>query len=228
MKKLWWILGALLVVVVVIIAVPYIYQAARGGGDAPAAAVSSEGAEAASGELDGTWAVVPGTEPNTSSAGYTVNEVLRGQPVTVVGSTDQVSGEATVAGTTLESAEFEVQVVDVATDISQRDNRAREADILDTAAHPTATLAIGEPVDLSGVPEDGTTATIPMQIDLTVKGTTTSTQVEVTVLRSGEQLIASGAIPTMWEEVGVTPPDLGFVKVDPNGTIDFLVSLEKQ
>lgn len=226
-KKLWWILGALVLVVVVIIAAPIVYRAVVGD-DEPAAAVSTEGADAATGELDGTWVVVPGTEPNATAAGYTVNEVLRGEPVTVVGSTDQVSGEVTIADETLESAEFEVQVADVSTDIEQRDNRAREADILDTATHPTAGLTVTEPVDLADVPADGTTTTIPMNVDLTVKGTTTSTPIEVTVLRSGDQLIASGAVPVSWTEVGVEPPSLGFVTVEPTGTIDFLVSLEQQ
>jgi len=49
----------------------------------------------------------------------------------------------------------------------------------------------------------------------------------VTVFRSGESLIASGAVPMTWTEVGVTPPSLGFVTVGPDGTIDFLVSLRK-
>lgn len=40
-------------------------------------------------------------------------------------------------------------------------------------------------------------------------------------------MIASGAIDMEWTEVDVEPQDLGFVTVEPNGTIDFLVSFEK-
>ncbi|HMT49604.1 MAG TPA: YceI family protein [Dietzia sp.] len=227
MRTLSWILGAVVVVIALVVAGPFAYRAVRGGDAAPAAAVSTERAEAAAGDLDGTWSVVPGTVPNVTAAGYTVDEILRGEPVTVVGSTDQVTGEATISGNTLESATFEVRVADIATDIDQRDNQARSPRILDAAGHPVATLSVAEPVDLTTVPGDGSTATLPMVVDLTVKGATVRKTVEVTVFRSGESLIASGAVPMTWTEVGVTPPSLGFVTVGPDGTIDFLVSLRK-
>ncbi len=226
-KKLPWILGALAIAVALFVAAPYIYRAARGGDDAPAAAVVTEGAEAPTVELDGTWTVVPGEPPNTTAAGYTVDEILRGEPVTVVGSTDQVTGEARIEDNTLTEARFEVQVAGIATDSSSRDSQFRGPDIADASTYPTATIVLAEPAGPAEVPDDGSTTTIPVEVDLTVKGTTVRKPVDVTVLRSGEQLIASGAIPMEWTEVGVEPPNLGFVTVDPTGTIDFLVSLEK-
>lgn len=48
------------------------------------------------------------------------------------------------------------------------------------------------------------------------------------MLRSGDQLIASGAIPVTWTDLSVQPPSLGFVTVGPDGTVDFRVVLEKQ
>lgn len=229
MRRLPWIIGAVVVIVVVaLIAAPYLYKAVRGGDDAPAATVSVDGAEEATGTLEGTWVVVPGTAPNETTAGYTVNEILRGEPVNVVGSTDQVSGRAVVSGTTLESASFDVQVAGIETDIDQRDAQARSPQILDAGSHPSATLTVAEPVDLAAVPSDGTTVSIPMVVELTIKGTTVREDTEVTVLRTGDALIASGAVPLTWAEVGVEPPSLGFVAVEPSGTIDFLVSLARQ
>ena len=96
MRKLPWTLGAMVAVIALIVAGvvvgPALYKAARGGDDAPAATVMTDGAEAAVGDLDGSWSVIPGSEPNLTAAGYTVAEILRGEPVTVVGSTDEVSG----------------------------------------------------------------------------------------------------------------------------------------
>lgn len=231
MRKLPWTLGAMVAVIALIVAGvvvgPALYKAARGGDDAPAATVMTDGAEAAVGDLDGSWSVIPGSEPNLTAAGYTVAEILRGEPVTVVGSTDEVSGRAQISGTTLESAVFEVRVAGIATDSDQRDGQARSPRILDAEGHPLATLAVAEPVDLSTVPGDGTSATIPIPVDLTVKGTTVRTSADVTVLRSGETLIASGSVPLTWTEVGVQPPSLGFVTVDADGTVDFLVNLRK-
>ncbi len=52
--------------------------------------------------------------------------------------------------------------------------------------------------------------------------------VDIDVLRSGDDLIASGSIPVTWTDFGgVTPPSLGFVTVDGNGTVDFLVSFAR-
>ena len=227
-KKLPWILGALAVGVVLFVAAPFIYKVARGGDDDPAASVATEGAEAATVDLDGTWTVVPGEPPNTTAAGYTVDEMLRGEPVTVVGTTDEVVGEARIVDATLTEARFEVQVADIATDSGSRDSQFRGADIADASTHPTATIALAEEAGPADVPDDGSATTIPTQVDLTVKGTTVRKPVDVTVLRTGERLIASGSIDMEWTEVGVEPPNLGFVSVEPTGTIDFLVSLEKR
>lgn len=227
MRKLVWVIVALVVVIGVVIAAPFVYRAARGGDDTTPAVIDSSGADAARTDLDGTWTVVPGTPPNDTVAGYTVDEILRGEPVTVVGTTGQVSGEVTITDAVLDSGEFRVRMEGLSTDIGARDNRARSADILDVEGHPVSTLALAEPVDLNGLPDDGTTDTVPMVVDLTIKGTTVRKEVEVAALRAGEQLIASGSIPLEWTEVGVQPPSLGFVTVGPDGTVDFRVVLEK-
>ncbi|UVE95100.1 YceI family protein [Dietzia sp. B32] len=227
MRRLFWVIGVLVVVIVVVIAAPFVYKAARGGDDAPPTVIDTRDVDAAATELDGAWEVVPGTPPNGTVAGYTVDEVLRGEPVTVVGTTGQVDGEVIITGRILESGGFEVRMDGLETDISARDNRARSADILDADGHPVSTLTLAEPVDLAGLPGDGTTSTVPMLVDLTIKGTTVRRQAEVTVLRAGDQLIASGRVPVTWTEVGVQPPSLGFVTVSPDGTVDFRVVLEK-
>lgn len=228
MRKLLWVIGALAVVLVVVLAAPAVYKAARGGDDPAATLIDPGAADAAATDLDGTWAVVPGESPHETVAGYTVDEVLRGEPVTVVGTTGQVGGEARIAEGVLEAARFEVRMDGLATDIGARDERARQPDILDVEGHPVSTLVVAERVDLSGIPDDGTTATVPVQVDLTVKGTTVRTPVEVTVLRSGDQVIASGAIPVTWTDVSVEPPSLGFVTVAPEGTVDFRVAMRKR
>lgn len=223
MRKLLWVIGALAVVLVVVLAAPFVYKATRGGDDTAPTVIDVEGADAAATDLDGAWVVVPGTAPTGPSPA-----TLRGEPVTVVGTTNRVSGEAVIIGGTLETARFEVNMDGLSTDIGARDERARSADILDVSGHPFSTLVVADPVDLGAVPGDGTTAAVPLEVDLTVKDTTLRSPVEVTVLRSGDQLIASGAIPVTWTDLGVEPPSLGFVTVAPDGTVDFRVVLEKR
>lgn len=228
MRKVLWVVGALAVALVVVLAAPFVYKAARGGDDTAPTEIDVEAADAVATDLDGTWIVVPGAPPNGTVAGYTVDEMLRGEPVTVVGTTNKVSGEAVIAEGLLETGRFEVDMGGLSTDIGARDERARSADVLDVAGHPVSTLEVADTVDLGAVPHDGTTATVPMQVDLTVKGTTVRSPVEVTVLRSGGQIIASGAIPVTWTDLGVEPPNLEFVTVAPDGTVDFRVVLEKR
>ncbi|TCN49083.1 polyisoprenoid-binding protein YceI [Rhodococcus sp. SMB37] len=226
MRKIGWTIVAIVVVALLgFFVAPWVYGTFIAEDDAPAASVSTSGAQAATGELDGEWAVTPGADPNRTAAGYTVHEILRGADVTVVGSTDQVSGTATIADQSLIAADVTVQVDGIATDSSQRDGQFRGM-VMDTANHPTATFTLTEPVDLSSLPTDGTLATVPATGVLTLRGEERPATVEVDVLRSGESIVASGSIPTTWSDWGIQPPNLGFVAVDEAGSVDFLITLE--
>ena len=227
MRKPVWVLVAVVVVALIgFFVAPWVYGTFVAEDDAPAPSVSTEGAEAATGGLDGEWTVVAGTEPNRTAAGYTVHEILRGADVTVVGSTDQVSGSATVAGETLTDARVVVQVDGITTDSGQRDDQFRTR-VMDTASNPTATFVLTEPVDLSSVPDDGSTGTVTATGTLTLRGQERPVTVDVEVLRTGERLVASGSIPAVWSDYGVEAPSLGFVTVDDAGSVDFLVTLEQ-
>ncbi|MGC0366361.1 polyisoprenoid-binding protein YceI [Rhodococcus sp. 27YEA15] len=223
MKKLWWIGGSLIAIVLVLFVGVWGYGRFFAEDDAPAAVVSTEGAQAASGSIDGTWTVVPGDGINTTAAGYSVHEILNGAGVNVVGSSPDVSGTATVEGEKLTAGEITVKVSTIATDSGRRDGQF--AGIMNVGAYPTATFTVDGPVDLSAVPSDGTTASVSVPGTLTLKGQTRAETVQMTVLHSGTSLIASGSIPVTWTDYGVQPPSLGFVTVDGSGSVDFLVTL---
>ncbi|MFD4265682.1 YceI family protein [Rhodococcus sp. NPDC058481] len=226
MSKLRWILLGVLALVVALAAGPWVYGNWIAEDDAPAAAVSTEGATPATGDINGQWSVDPGTAPNQSAAGYTVHEILNGASVTVVGSTGEVSGSATVEADKLTAAEITVQVASITTDNTRRDGQFT-GNVMSASNFPTATFTLDGPVDLSGLPLDGTTATVTATGTLTLKGAARPVAVDLEVLRSGESLIASGGIPVTWTDFGVQPPSLGFVTVDGSGTVDFLVSLRR-
>lgn len=229
MTKNRWIVG---VVVVVLVALglyfgPKIYASFQEDA-APAASVDTSGAQAATTEdLNGTWTVAPGDASNTTAAGYTVDEVLNGSDVTVVGSTSEVSGSVTIADNSLTTGEVVVQTNSITTDSDRRDGQFR-GNIFDTATYPTATFAIDSPIDLSNLPKDGTTETVTAEGTLTLKDQTRPISVEIQVLQSGDTLIASGAIPVTWADYGIEPPSLGFVTVEDSGSVDFLVNLSRQ
>lgn len=228
MTKKWWITG---VVVVVLIALglyfgPKIYASLQED-DAPAATVSTADAQAATtDDLDGTWTITPGDASNTTAAGYTVDEVLNGSDVTVVGSTTEVGGAVTIADSELTSGEVVVQTNSITTDNDRRDGQFR-GNIFETETYPTATFTIDSPIDLSQLPRDGSTQTVTAEGTLTLKDQTRDVTVEMEVLQSGDTLIASGSIPTTWADYGIEPPSLGFVTVEDSGTVDFLINLNQ-
>lgn len=225
--KKWWIIGGAVVVVLLgVLAGPWIYGQFIAEDDAPAASVSTEGAQAATGSVDGEWAVGPGEGANATAAGYTVSEILNGARVTVVGTTDQVNGNVSIAGQKLTAAEIVVQVAGIATDNARRDGQFR-GNVMDADTFPNAKFTLTAPVDLAALPTDGTAATVKADGTLTLKDQTRPVTVDVKVLHSGDTLIASGAVPVTWSDYGITPPSLGFVTVDGNGTVDFLVSLAR-
>lgn len=165
----------------------------------------------------GDWSVGSG-----STAGYRLDEVLNGTDVTVVGTTDQVSGTLTVDGSTLTAATIDVDVASITTDSGNRDQYFRNV-ALETEQFPTATFTLTEPVD-AAVPADGEVATVEATGDLTVHGVTRAVTVELQAALSGDGVQVAGSIPVTFSDYGVEAPSLGFVEVEDTGTVEFLVA----
>lgn len=218
-KKTKILLGAGAVIVVLgaaaVIAGPRIYAAwaEEQAGEAPANTADGPLPESAS-TFSGTASVSDG-----SVAGYQVDEVLQGEDVTVRGSTDQVSGELTVADGTLTEATIEVDVASIATDQDQRDEYFR-GEALQTDEFPTAVFTLTEPVALEPGAE-----TVDLVGDFEIHGVTQSAEITADVAVDGDELQVSGAVPIVFEDYGVTAPDLGFVSVEPEGSVEFALVL---
>jgi polyisoprenoid-binding protein YceI len=217
-RRTWWIVGGIVALLAVGLGVgPLLYAATQ----EDAAAAPTVQAQPSDVELvadtDGTWTVVPG-----SSAGYRVDEVLNGADVTVAGTTDQVTGQVVIDGGDLGSAEVTVDVASVSTDSGRRDDYFR-GNVMDVETYPTATFAIRGPVDLPEL--GGTPVTVPVTGDLTLRDTTRQVQAEIAVVRTAEGVDVSGAVPVVLADFGITPPDLGFVRVEDRGQVEFLLRL---
>jgi polyisoprenoid-binding protein YceI len=216
--RTWWIAGGLLALLVAgLVGGPLVYAALQN--DAPAAqtvAVQPDGIDL-SAATDGTWTVAGG-----SSAGYRVDEVLNGADVTVAGTTDQVSGTVVVKDGDLTPAEVAVDVASISTDSDRRDAYFRDS-VMDVGQHPTATVTVTGPVDLPEL--SGTPVTVPVTGDLTVAGATQPVRFELSVVRTPAGVDASGSIPLTFADLGIEAPDLGFVSVDDQGSVEFLLRL---
>lgn len=183
---------------------------------APSVAASRAPSTIDPSDVSGSWTV-----GGDSEAGYRVHEVLNGSDVTVTGRTDSVTGTATVDGSAITEATITVQVADIATDSEQRDSYFRDS-AMDVAAFPEATFTLTEPV-ADAVPSGSGTTTVQATGDLTLHGVTKSVTAELQVGLNGDGVDISGSIPVTFSDYGVQAPDLGFVKVDDSGAVEFLV-----
>jgi polyisoprenoid-binding protein YceI len=215
--------GLVLLAVIAAFAVPRIYASVMEDSAAEAPSVSLEPetstVEDAS-DLTGTWTVGEG-----SYAGYRLDEVLNGTDVTVTGRTEQVTGELTIDGLTLSAATITVDMASIATDNGNRDEYFRN-DALETDQYPEATFVLTEPVEATGAPVAGETQTLSVTGELTVHGVTQTVTAELEAGLSGDGGQIAGSIPITFEDFGVTPPDLGFVSVEPTGFIEFLLAVD--
>ena len=219
-RRTWWIVGGVVALLALGLGLgPLLYAATQ----EDAAAAPTVQAQPSDVELvadtDGTWTVSPG-----SSAGYRVDEVLNGADVTVAGTTDRVTGQVVIEGGDLASGEVVVDVASVSTDSGRRDDYFRGT-VMDVGTHPTATFTIRGPVDLPDL--SGTPVTVPVTGDLTLRGTTRQVQADLAVVRTAEGVDVSGVVPVVFADFGITPPDLGFVRVEDRGQVEFLLRLAR-
>lgn len=177
--------------------------------------LSASAPPAGDADTDGTWTVSDG-----SYAGYRLDEVLNGEDVTVTGRTNDVTGEVTLADDQVTEATIEVEVATIATGTDQRDNYFRSKAI-EAEEYPTATFELTEPADL----EEGATE-VELVGDLTVHGVTKPVTVDAKVGGTGtDGLQVVGSVPVTFIDYGIKAPNLGFVKVEDAGSIEFSLEL---
>ena len=171
--------------------------------------------------FDGTWLAASG-----SQAGYRVNEVLFGQSTEAVGRTSNVDGAITISGTKVETAAISIDLADVSSDKSQRDNQFRNR-IMSVTRFPTAPFTLTSPIDFGTLPADGATVAVPAAGDLTVHGVKKPVTVDLTAKRSGGTIAVNGTIPVVFADYDIPDPSFGPAQVEDHGVIEFLVNFTK-
>lgn len=171
-------------------------------------------------DLSGTWTVAA-----DSFAGYRVDEVLNGTNVTVVGRTAEVSGSFDVETLTLTTAEVSVDVASIETDSANRDSYFRSSAV-NVAEFPDATFRLLELVSAAAPPVGGEVQTVTVRGELTLNGETKQVDAEVQAVLAGDGGQVSGSVPITFADFGVEAPNLGFVSVEPSGSIEFLLNIE--
>ncbi|MCJ1710769.1 YceI family protein [Clavibacter michiganensis subsp. phaseoli] len=197
-----------------------IYKQLAGTPDAAPTLSSTPAAGGPVGDLSGDWTV-----GGSSYAGYRVDEVLNGTPVTVNGRTDAVTGDITVAGSQVTKGTMTVDVTKIATDQPPRDAYFQD-EAMETGDFPTATFTLTQPIAADGV-EAGVPATYDVTGDLTLHGVTKSVtaRMQASFTSDGGQIV--GSIPITFQDFGVQAPSLGFVTVEDHGSVEFSLDVAR-
>ncbi|MCB9457002.1 MAG: YceI family protein [Anaerolineaceae bacterium] len=147
-----------------------------------------------------------------SEVRFTLNEVLRGNPTTVVGKTDQVAGDVLIdtanpAGSELGTIRINARTL--ATDNNFR-NSAIRSEILESSRAEYEFIDF-VPTSLSGLPESievGQTVTFQVTGDLTIRTITRSVTFDMTVtLASDTRLEGVGSTMVLRSDFGLIIPN---------------------
>jgi polyisoprenoid-binding protein YceI len=184
---------------------------------AGSASASSTNSAAPAG-IDGSWKVSQG------QAGYRVHEVRFGNGLDAVGRTSEITGDLAISGTTVSSADLEVDLASVKTDESQRDDQFRGR-IMNVSKFPEADFKLTQPIDLGSVPADGTEVTKQAVGQFTIHGVTKNdVSFDVVAKRSGAEIDINGSIDVKWADYDIPDPSFGPNQVDDHGVIEFVVA----
>jgi polyisoprenoid-binding protein YceI len=152
-----------------------------------------------------------------SVATFEIDEVLRGDPNRVVGTTSELAGQVAVDPNDLASAQFSQIVVNARTfetDSGNRDRQIRGPVILDSASDEFEFIILDvTSVDgLSGVATAGNAMTFTITGDLTIRGTTQPVTFDVTATMVDDSTIEGSASATVLRsDFGIGIPSVPFV-----------------
>ena len=180
------------------------------------------------GAIAGTWTIGP-----DSVVGYRVRERLANLSADsdAVGRTDKITGSATITGSgsalTVSAADFSVDMTTITSDRDMRDNRLRR-DGIETDTFPTATFTLTTPLVVPADATNGGQVTVTLQGDLTLHGVTKAVDIPAKAQLSGSLIQIAGSLTFPFSDYAINAPNIaGFVSVEENGTLEFLVTLTK-
>jgi polyisoprenoid-binding protein YceI len=175
--------------------------------------VSSEASESTGSESGGEMMVFE-IEQSSSEARFYIEEVLRGSPFTVVGTTDQVAGQIAVDPSNPATAQLGTILInarDFATDSDNRDNAIKN-EILQTNTYEYITFT---PTSIAGLPEsvaEGESVTFQVTGDLTMLDQTHPVTFEITLTPvSDSEMTGSATATILYSDWGIQIPEVPMV-----------------
>ena len=179
-------------------------------------------------DLAGTWTIGDG-----SVVGYRVREKLASLPAQsdAVGRTSSITGQATLEASAdavrVSAAQFQADVTTLTSDRDMRDRRIHTMG-LESDTYPTATFSLSAPVDVPAQALTGETVDVTLTGDLELHGVTKSVSIPASAVHTADGIQVLGSLTFPFSDFGMTPPSIGgFVSVEDDATLEFLVVLTK-
>ena len=180
------------------------------------------------GELAGEWTVTDG-----SIVGYRVRETLASLPAQsdAVGRTEDVTGQVTIVESggvhSVTAATLQVDLTRLTSDDGRRDRRLRELGI-ETNRFPTTRFTLTRPVAIPAEGLTGATVDVTLTGDLDLHGVTKNVTIPSQARVAGDEIEVLGSLTFPFSDFAIEPPNIaGFVTVEDEGTLEFLVSLAR-
>lgn len=206
--------------------------ATRSLGESRTTATTGASGSRSAANLDGTWNVDRSigkfADFTSSFAGFRVQEELAGIGAkTAVGRTPDVTGSITIAGTTIPSASFEVDMTTLTTDDSRRDGQLR-TQAIETSRFPKAAFTLTQPIQLGRIPADGEKISVNATGDLTLHGVTKQVTIPLEAQRTGDVIAVVGSLGIPFADYAISPPRSAIVlSVDDKGVMEVQLFLTR-
>jgi polyisoprenoid-binding protein YceI len=227
----WLLLIVPLAVIVLVVGGTYVYIHFIEPDPAPRLAFASvdpsSGSEAddasatAAGRIDGTWSIAAG-----SKVQYRVQEVLNGQDNEATGTATDVTGQFTIAGTTIDAASFTVDMASFSSSQDLRDSQFRGR-IMETSKFPTSTFELAAPITLPAIPDNLVQIDVNATGRFTLHGVTKELTVQLKARRNGSQVELNGTVPVTFADYAIDDPSGGPAQVGKDGEMEFLLIFKK-
>lgn len=125
------------------------------------------------------------------------------------------------------AARLQVDLTTLASDDGRRDRRIRELG-LESSRFPTATFKLTQPVPIPAEALTGTTVNVTLIGDLDLHGVTRSVSIPAQTRLDGDRIEVVGSLTFPFADFRMEPPNIaGFVTVEQDATLEFLVTLAR-
>ena len=152
-------------------------------------------------------------DPSRTQATFTINEVLLGNPNTVVGSTNQVTGQILIDPNDPSKSRVGQIRVDMSTLVTDNDmrNHTLQGRILETG-DPSNQYATFDPTSYKGLPSTiaaGQTVTFQVTGNLTIHGVTKAETFDITLTATSATQVAGKATTTVrYQDFNISIPNV--------------------